>query len=151
MPDVVISDASCLIILDKIDKIEVLSDLYQNIVTTPVVAKEFGKPLPPWIMLRESSDKNYQKVLEVAIDPGEASAIALSLNYSEPLLLLDDLKARKMAKKLGLVFTGTLGILVKAKKLGVISELRPIIELIKHTDFRISELLVEEILKEVGE
>ncbi|MBT1708775.1 DUF3368 domain-containing protein [Fulvivirgaceae bacterium PWU5] len=151
MPDVVISDASCLIILDKINKIEILSDLYQNIITTPEVAKEFGKSLPTWITLRESSDKNYQKVLEVSIDPGEASAIALSLNYSEPLLLLDDLKARKMAKKLGLVFTGTLGILVKAKKLGVISELKPVIDLIRNTDFRISELLVDEILKEVGE
>jgi predicted nucleic acid-binding protein len=151
MHDVVISDASCLIILDKINKIEILSDLYQNIVTTPEVAKEFGKSLPSWITLKESPDKNYQKVLEVAIDPGEASAIALSLNYLEPLLLLDDLKARKMAKKLGLVFTGTLGVLVKARKLGVISELRPVINLIRNTDFRISELLVDEILKEVGE
>lgn len=151
MPDVVISDASCLIILDKINRIEILSDLYQNVTTTPEVAKEFGKPLPSWITLKESPDKNYQKVLEMSIDPGEASAIALSLNYTDPLLLLDDLKARKMAKKLGLVFTGTLGVLVKARKLGVIKELRPIIDLIRNTDFRISDLLVEEILKEVGE
>ena len=151
MPDVVISDASCLIILAKIDKMEVLKGLYQNIVTTPEVANEFGKPLPYWIQLQKSNDENYQKVLEVAIDPGEASAIALSLNYEDVLLLLDDLKARKMAKKLNLPFTGTLGVLVKAKKSGLIPQLKPIIEKIRETDFRISDHIVDEVLREVGE
>ncbi|MCD9016044.1 DUF3368 domain-containing protein [Parachryseolinea silvisoli] len=151
MPSVVISDASCLIILDKIDRIELLKSLYQNVVTTPVVAEEFGKPLPAWIALEEAVDKKYQRVLETSVDPGEASAIALSLNYADALLLLDDLKARKMAKKLGLLFTGTLGILVRAKKNGLIPQLKPVIDLIRETDFRISDLLVEEILKEVNE
>lgn len=66
MPDIVISDASCLIILDKINKIDVLKGLYQNIITTAVVVQEFGKPLPTWIGIKESTDKKFQKVLEVA-------------------------------------------------------------------------------------
>ena len=151
MPDVVISDASCLIILDKIKKVDILKGLYQNIITTPEVASEFGNPLPLWIGVKESTDKKYQKVLETSIDAGEASAIALSLDYREPLLLLDDLKARKMAKKLGLVFTGTLGVLVKARKSGLIEELKPVINLIRETDFRLSDAIIDEILKEVGE
>jgi len=151
MPDVVISDASCLIILDKINNIDILNRLYQNIVTTPEVSKEFGKPLPFWISVKDTTNKNYQRVLETTIDPGEASAIALSLDYKQPLLLLDDLKARKMAKKLGLTFTGTLGVLVKARKTGLIPQLKPIINLIQETDFRLSDSLIHEILKEVGE
>jgi predicted nucleic acid-binding protein len=151
MPDVVISDTSSLIILDKINKIDVLKDLYSNVVTTYEIAEEFGKPLPTWIEIRQPRDKKYQKILEMSIDVGEASAIALSLDYNDSLLLLDDLKARKMAKKLGLVYTGTLGVLVKARKKGLIPKLKPTINLIRETDFRISDTIIDAILKEVDE
>ncbi len=64
----------------------------------------------------------------------------------EPLLLLDDLKARKLAKKLNLNFTGSLGVINKAKQIGVIDEVKPILNKILSTDFRISKQIIHELL-----
>ena len=46
MPKIIISDASCLILLDKIGELEILNKLFGIIITTSEVAKEFGQPLP---------------------------------------------------------------------------------------------------------
>jgi predicted nucleic acid-binding protein len=51
------------------------------------------------------------------IDLGEASTIALAKEMESSLLLLDDLKATKLAAKLNLKFTGTLGVILVAKQL----------------------------------
>ncbi len=85
------------------------------------------------------------------LDLGEASAIALALDLENILLILDDLKGRKEAERLGLTFTGTLGVLFKAKKLGFIKELKPYIENLKDAGFRISQNIEEEILRKSKE
>jgi predicted nucleic acid-binding protein len=54
-------------------------------------------------------------------------------------------------QKITSVFTGTLGVLIKAKKIGLINRLKPVINLIKETNFRLSDVIIDEILKEVGE
>jgi predicted nucleic acid-binding protein len=71
----------------------------------------------------------------------------LAKEIDNSLLLLDDLKARKLAWKLKLRFTGTLGVISKAKQIGVISAVRPFIDSLLLTDFRISENIIEELLK----
>jgi len=78
---------------------------------------------------------------------GEASAIALAMEQDNPLLLLDDLKARKLAVKLNLKFTGVLGVIHKAKQLGLINAIRPLIEKLLQTDFRISENVINELFR----
>jgi len=60
---------------------------------------------------------------------------------------LDDLKARKLAGKLNIKFTCTLGIITKAKQIGVIGAVKPVIDSLLLTDFRISENVIEELLK----
>lgn len=82
---------------------------------------------------------------------GEASAIALAKEMESPLLLLDDFKARKLASKLNLKFTGTLGIIHKAKKIGVLEKVRPIVEKLLATNFRISENIIDELLRKNNE
>lgn len=57
------------------------------------------------------------------------------------------IKARKIAFRLGLTYTGTLGVIVKAKLIGLVPSIKPIIEKIKQTDFRLSEEIEVEILK----
>ncbi len=69
----------------------------------------------------------------------------------EVLLILDDLKGRKEAERLGFKITGTLGVLFKAKKLGYIAELKPYIEKLKDVGFRISPKIEEEILRKSDE
>jgi len=147
MHSIVISDTSCLIILNKIGQLEILQKVYENIITTPEVAQEFSEYLPGWIIIKEVQDKKYQEFLETEVDSGEASAIALAKEIENPLLLLDDLKARKLAGKLKLRYTGTLGVITKAKQIGVISAVAPLIDSLLLTDFRISENVINELLK----
>ena len=105
----VIADASCFILLDKIDSLSLLQQLFRTIITPIEVAQEFGKPLPDWVEIRPVRDKNFQQALSLEVDPGEASAIAMAAEYQPSLLIIDDLKGRKLAKRLNLAITGTLG------------------------------------------
>jgi len=43
--DIIISDTSCLIILDKIDELELLKKMEREVYVTPIILKEFGKGL----------------------------------------------------------------------------------------------------------
>ena len=149
--NVVIADTTCFILLDKIGKLDLLKQVFTNITTTKTIALEFGKPLPEWINILPVTNINYQEILEIEVDAGEASAIALSFEFENPLLILDDFKARKLATKLNLPFTGTFGILLKAKNKGVISAIKPIAELIQQTNFRFSDTVLKSILMEANE
>jgi len=81
------------------------------------------------------------------VDSGEASAMALASEFNNVLLLLDDLKARKLAKKLNLKITGVLGVIHKAKQMSIIRNVKPLIDKLLLTDFRIADHIIEEILK----
>jgi predicted nucleic acid-binding protein len=85
------------------------------------------------------------------IDKGEASAIALALETEDNIVILDDWKARKLAERLGLSVTGTLGVIIKAKKTGLIPSIKPFLNRIRETNFRISEELVQIALNEANE
>lgn len=71
-------------------------------------------------MVKEPKDVHYQKILEIDLDKGEASAIALSLDFDDAIIIIDDLKARKIAEKLNLKYSGTFGLILKAKQAGII-------------------------------
>ncbi len=149
--NLIIADTSCFILLDNINELEFLKKISNNVCTTSIIAKEFNKPLPPWIAVIEVDETPYFKVLEKDIDKGEASALILCLNNKNSLLILDDLKARKLAELLHLDFTGTLGLILKAKQIGLISAIKPIIEKIRSTNFRLSDDLLNNLLKETNE
>jgi len=152
MPDItVIADTSCLIALSKIEAIELLKELYEEIYITEEIAFEFGESLPGWIIIEKVKNKKYLQLLDLYLDIGEASGIALALEKVDVLLILDDLKGRKEAEKLGFRITGTLGILFKAKKVGLISELKSYIEKLKAVGFRISPKIEEHILRKSNE
>ena len=118
MHKTIISDTSCLILLDKIGELDILNKLFGTIITTSEVAEEFGQTLPAWIELRQPTDKNYQSIIEATVDKGEASAIALAIELDDCLLIIDDLKGRKFAHQLGLTIIGTIGVIVDAKLAG---------------------------------
>ena len=147
MHNIVISDTSSLIIFEKIDQLSLLNKLYANIVVTPDVVSEYQDQLPDWINVTRVKDKKYQFFLETQVDKGEASSIALAMELEDSLLLLDDLKARKLAKRLNLKFTGALGVISKAKQEGILSEVKPLLDKLILTNFRISDRIVNEILK----
>jgi predicted nucleic acid-binding protein len=151
MRKVIISDTSCLIILTNIGELELLRKLYGQITTTLDIASEYGDSLPEWIEIVNVTDKSKQQILELQIDKGESSAIALALEIPNSTIILDDYKARRIANQLGLNFTGTIGIIVKARLQGHIPSIKPILAKIKKTDFRLSAEIEDEALKQAGE
>ena len=151
MPKIIISDTSCFIILANIGELELLQKAYGEIVTTTEIANEYGEPLPEWVKIGTVKDKYRQQLLEMQIDRGESSAIALALETSGCTIILDDYKARKIAEQLGINFTGTIGVVVKAKLKGIIPSIKPLLEKIKLTNFRLSADIELQALKEANE
>lgn len=151
MPKIVVSDTSCFIALSKIKELQILQKLYGRIITTPTVVDEFGEHLPEWIQVQPPKDLQKQQLLELQVDRGEASAVILALELEADLIILDDYKARLSAEKLGMNITGTLGVIIRAKKAGILHSIQPLIDKLRKTDFRVSEELLIEALKIAGE
>lgn len=148
---VIIADTSCFILLDKIASLHIMFELFGEVTTTREVQNEFAKQLPEWVRIEMVKDTNQQLILEAEIDKGEASAIALAIERANTLLILDDLKARNLATKLKLQFTGTLGVFLKAKQAGIIPSIKSVLEKIQQTDFRFSVKIFQEILRAAKE
>jgi len=89
-------------------------------------------------------------VLKAIVDEGEAEAIALALERGE-LLIIDDLKGRKLARRLCLRIIGTLAILKAMKLKGLIEEIKPVIEKLRSKGFYLDNDLVDKLLIDVGE
>lgn len=138
MPKPIIADTSCFIVLSNIGELDILQKVYGEIITTPEIASEFGEVLPEWVEIISVKDIYRQQLLEMQIDKGESSAIALALEIPNSTVILDDYKARKIANQLSISFTGTIGVIVKAKLNGVIPSINPFLLKIKQTDFRLS-------------
>ena len=118
---------------------------------TPEVADEFGEYIPDWIEIRSAKHQSSQTLINSSIDLGEASSIALATEFKSPLLILDDIKARNFAESLKLSYTGTIGVLLDAKKKKIIPSLKEILDQIEKTDFRLSKSLIDHVLKLAGE
>jgi len=130
---------------------ELLHKVYENILTTPEIVEEYGEPLPEWIKIVPVQDKYKQQLFEMQLGKGESSAMALSLEIPDSILIIDDYKARKTAEILKLKFIGTIGLIIRAKLDGVIPSVKPLLQKIKLTNFRLSTDLEQYALKEAGE
>jgi len=149
--EIIISDSSCLILLSKIYELSLLKKFGVDVYITPTIQKECGKILPDWIKVKEPKDSHYQKILEMDLDKGESSAIALSLDFDNSIIIIDDLKARKIAERLNLRYSGTFGLILNAKQEGIIESVIPILEKIKKTNFRFNENLYNMVIEQAGE
>ena len=148
---IIISDTSCLIAFDRINKLEILRKTFPEIITTKEVEQEFGKPLPQWISIQPVADKKKILELEAIVDRGEASAIALALETMNCILIIDEKKGRKVAAELHIQIIGTLKVLLIAKQKGAINSAKEIIAELEKVNFRFSNVVVMEILKQAGE
>ncbi len=114
--------------------------MYGSVLVTTTIEAEYGKGLP-----------TYGTLLRGVVDPGEASALALALEVQGPLLILDDRKARSVAKKAGIPLTGTLGAILEAKNRSIVSEVAPIFERLSKVGSWIADDLRSHLLKLAGE
>jgi predicted nucleic acid-binding protein len=129
---------------------ELLEKLFGTVMVTNTVLKEFNQSIPKWIVVAEPAT-DIQKGLAGYLDTGEASAIALAAENLDSLLIIDETKGRKAAKELGISVTGSLGVLIAAKEKGYLQAVKPVLEKIRQTNFRISTELIEQVLEKADE
>jgi uncharacterized protein len=162
---IVISDTSAITNLAAIQQLHLLSQLYERVIIPEAVYRELADINPPvpgtlevqsvsWLEVRQVNSRITVKRLqsEVRLDLGESEAIALALELSAELLLIDERRGRAEADRLGLRITGLLGILVEAKRRNLVVVVKPLMDaLIATSEFRISSALYERILEMVDE
>jgi predicted nucleic acid-binding protein len=150
---VVVADASPLIALERIGRLDLLKALFGEVLVPPAVAAEVAPRLvlPPWILERALQQPIAREVLGATLGPGESEAISLALEIHADRLIIDERAGRRVAEALGLRVTGVLGLLVQSKQAGLIPALRPLIEALSRVGFRADPDLVERVLKVAGE
>lgn len=142
-------DSTCLIALEWIGQLEILPALFEPVCAPPEVEREFGSSLP-WLNIEEPSDRSLLIALKLLLDDGEAEALVLSVERGWKIVL-DDLHARTVALRMGVEITGTIGILVRAKREGLIPWVKPLLDDLDRRGFRMSSTLKAEALRLAGE
>jgi hypothetical protein len=153
---IVVSDTSPLIAFASLGKLAVLKKLFGRVSIAQAVHEELSRkghfPFEDWIDVEEIQNRGLYRVLRLDLGAGESESLCLGVEKKADLILLDDKEARKTASLFQLQKTGTVGILVRAKKHGFISIVREEIEKLESDiDFRISPSLKEAVCRLVGE
>lgn len=156
----VVSNTTPIISLLKLNRLELLKNIYKQIYIPTAVYKEieagkakgYYKDLSEidWINIIEIQDKQVLKYF-LDLDAGEAEAIVLATELNADLIIIDEKLGRFHAKHADLKVTGTIGILIKAKSEGLIEKLKPLLNELNEKGVWISEKLKNEILKKAGE
>lgn len=107
--------------------------------------------LGTWLLEKACSQPNLLALAVQALDPGEAEVVALALELGTKDVVLDDLDARRYARRSGLEPIGTLGLLLAARRARIIQAISPEIEALRRAGFHASEELVQFILAEAEE
>lgn len=156
-----VSNTTPLQYLHQIGRLNLLTRLYRQVIVPRAVADELrqgelkGIDVPSlqtlaWVTVQPVAAVDLQRV-PAALDAGEREALALALVQKDPLLILDDAAARTHAKALGIRFTGTLGVLVKAKQAGHMTVVRPYLDKLEEAGFYLRGDVRELVLRLAGE
>jgi predicted nucleic acid-binding protein len=152
MPDAItVANSSCLIALQAIGHLDIIFAVYGEIDIPEAVNQECGGALPSWIRVQPVRNQALVLSLRSDLGAGESEAIALSLELNASRLILDDKKARRIARQLSSPVVGTLAILLSAKSQGVIPTVKDVITALRDAGFRMSDNLRNEALKRAGE
>ena len=149
MKEPVVVDSTCLIGLEQIGRLDLLPNLFEPICAPPEVQRESGFSYE-WLRIEAPANPNLVSALKVMVDDGEAEAIALAVERNWKIVL-DDRRARDLAQRLGLKIIGTVGILVRAKRSGLLPWIKPLLNELTETGFHLSEDLKREALRMAGE
>lgn len=150
MSTLVVTDTSCLIALDRIDQLGLLPALFA-VLAPPAVVAEFGQR-PAWLDVRPAPDPERVVALLERVDQGEAEAIVLALSVPGADVLIDEARGRRGAERLGLQVTGTAGVLLEAKRRGLVPTVRPLLDALVHEHgFHTSDGLYAAVLRSAGE
>ncbi len=156
---IVVSDTSAISNLILIDKLSLLKEVFgeviiPNKVYSEIIAleslninlTEFKSSI--FIFTKKISDIELFNKLILNLDDGESEAIVLAKELNADFLLIDEVKGRKVARDFNLKIIGLIGVLLKAKEMKLIPNIKNILDELKiNAGFWISEDLYFEILK----
>ncbi len=153
----VVANATPIIALALIGQLDLLKRIYARVLIPPTVQSEVLKggatnigvtelQMSDWIKVTALSDARRADSLS-DLDRGEAEVIALAQEVNADLVIIDERLARWHAKHVGLKITGTIGVLLEAKRLGLVASLKPLIEQLLQGGIRLGNDVVTKALR----
>lgn len=159
---IIVSDTTPFSNLLQIGELELLSKLYQQIIIPTTVFSELkilerrGFSIQDgitvgWIIIQAPQSYDLVNELLATLDPGESEAIALAIELQADYLLMDEKEGRQEARTRSIPIIGTLGILLAAKKEGLITNVQSKMDALRRINYWISEELYQQVLVLAGE
>ncbi|MBN2445033.1 MAG: DUF3368 domain-containing protein [Spirochaetales bacterium] len=151
-----------IIAFSKIGYIELIREVFGTIIVPEAVFKElteYGQERPganeilnaDWVTIEKVKNKEYVDFLKTSLDNGEAEVIALAYEKKAFLAIIDEKIARRIAMQMGINIIGSIGILLKAKKQGIIKEIKPYWDNMIRCGIRYNKKFYSELLKRTQE
>lgn len=164
MSSVIVADTGPLIALSLIELLPESPNLFEAMYAPPAVIHEatYDSSKPGAIGVKSALHHDWVQVPQVVedttslrkfstlLDQGEAEALTLAQQLASPVLI-DERKGRRVVQAHDILVTGTLAVLIKAKKLGIVTTVKPLLENLARHGYRLSPQLVSEVLRSCGE
>lgn len=155
----VISNTTPLITLGEIGLLDVLRQLYQTVWIPLSVFAEYQRgraahpqrpdlQAVPWVTVQPAPT---DPQVPASLDAGEREAIALARALHASRILLDERHARAVAARLNLTVTGSAGVLLAAKQVGIIPLVKPYLDRIIAQGRHVGPNVYEQVLQQAGE
>jgi predicted nucleic acid-binding protein len=158
---VVVANTKPIIALALIGQLGLLGQLYEEVLIPPAVEDEILRGGASGVGVTEFREAHFIRTRPLTdpsradllsdLDRGEAEVIGLSQEAKAGLVIIDERLARQHAKRLGLKLTGTLGVLLEAKRKGYVTALKPLIEQLVLRGIRLSDGIIAKVLRLAGE
>jgi predicted nucleic acid-binding protein len=156
-----ISNTSPLQYLFQLGMLHILPALAHQIIIPPAVVdelqagREAGVNLPnptalDWLVMRQPVSASATRLV-TDLGPGETEVLMLAIEAADPIVIFDDMLARRMARSLGIRLTGTLGLLLDAKRAGLIPTVSPLLDRLQSLRFRLAPHTRAVVLELAGE
>lgn len=154
---IVVADTSPILHLARVGHLNLVRATFGSVIIPRAVWSELvqlGTPAPvadalrgaEWIGVREDPP-----LTDLGLDAGETAAILLAKELSAGAILIDERRGRAVARRLGLVVVGALGVLAGAKRKGAIGQVAGIVEQLRDDGFWLADDVVAEFLAAIGE
>ncbi len=154
----VIVNTTPLIALADIGHLDLLRKLYTEVMMPSAVDYEIiSEPARTlisashWIKIKPIAGVAKKSSFSSRLHSGEIEVILLAQETEADLLIMDDNAAKKTAKFLGFTVTGTMGVLLRAKREGLITEVKPLLERLIEDGLFVSPTVQNYVLEQAGE
>lgn len=158
----IISNSTPLIAFARIGQLVLLRNVVGKMIIPQAVADEISEyaqakrgginlSQEDWITVQSVQSEQQVRLLLPTLDRGEAEVVALALERQARLVLIDELSGRKVAESLNLNVSGSVGILIRAKQMGEIPSVKPLLDEMKKQGIYFSQRFIDAVLRKVGE